>query len=402
MSEPSSVIDPKLFREVLGNYPTGVAVVTGRTSEGELLALVVGTFSSVSLDPPLVSFMPMKSSRTFERLRGAETICINLLSEQQEDLVSTISRRHQNKFEGLDWYSSPNGDPVLKDSVAWIDTRIVNVVEAGDHWIALCAVDGMAVARADSPLLFFQGGYGGFVSTSLMARMDHDISEVVAAVEAIRPCLDQLAARVDGEASLLTMAGRDELAQVISAVGPGVSRDGSMSARLPMTPPIGDSIAFSWPEQARERWLAKARNAGEDAQRLYRERLEYVREHGHLLSYLPSGEAGAYDEVTDATERFASGRLTPAEQRAVHESITQSSVDYSLKQLEQDAIYDVASLVVPVCDAVGEYTLTLRLTQLPHGSSGAQVQSWIREAHKVKSHIEAELAAQREAQETLR
>lgn len=401
MAEPTSVIDPQLFREVLGNHPTGVAVVTGRRPDGELLALVVGTFSSVSLDPPLVSFMPMKSSRTFEKLRNVEALCINLLSEQQEDLVSTLARRPENKFEGLGWYPSPNGSPVLKGSVAWIDTHMTNLVEAGDHWIALCAVDNLAVARADSPLLFFQGGYGGFVSTSLMARMDHDISDVIADVEAIRPNMDELAARVDGQASLLTIVGRDELAQMVSSVGPGVRRDGVMSARLPMAPPVGDSIVFSWSEQEQERWLAKARTAGEDAKHLYRQRLEYVREHGYLLSYLPSSETDVYHEVTNATEKFARGRLTPAEERAVHESITQSSVDYSPRQLEQDATYDIASLVIPVCDAKGEYTLTLRLTQLPRGSSGTQVEAWIREARKVKSHIEAELAARRESQDAL-
>ncbi|NED68111.1 flavin reductase family protein, partial [Streptomyces sp. SID10244] len=69
----------------------------------------------------------------------------------------------------IDWFPSPSGDPVLSDSVAWIDTTLWDTVEAGDHWIALCEVRDLAVTNPVSPLLFFQGGYGSFVCTSLMA-----------------------------------------------------------------------------------------------------------------------------------------------------------------------------------------------------------------------------------------
>lgn len=159
-------IDGQVYREVLGHYPTGVAVVTGRADDGEHLALVVGTFSSVSMDPPLVSFMPMKSSRTFDRLSRCESLCVNVVGEDQQDVVRTLAKRWENKLDGIEWFASPSGDAVLSDSVAWIDTRIRETVEAGDHWIVLCEVHDMAVTNPVSPLIFHRGGYGGFACST--------------------------------------------------------------------------------------------------------------------------------------------------------------------------------------------------------------------------------------------
>ena len=122
-SAPAVHIDQKTFREVTGHYPTGVAVVTGRDADGDILALVVGTFSSVSLDPPLVSFLPMKTSRTFERMQECKSLCINVVGGEQEDVVLTIAQRWENKLDEIDWFPSPSGDPVLADSVALLDTR---------------------------------------------------------------------------------------------------------------------------------------------------------------------------------------------------------------------------------------------------------------------------------------
>ena len=218
MSSAASVhIDQQLFREVTGHYPTGVAVVTGRDADGDILALVVGTFSSVSLDPPLVSFMPMKTSRTFDRMKDCTSLCINIVGGEQEREVLTIAQRWENKLDGIDWFASPSGDPVLADSIAWIDTRICETVEAGDHWIVLCAVEDMAVTNPVAPLIFFQGGYGSFVCTSLMARMDHEILPAIHAAHSARADVEALAARIGCAVSVFTAVSADEMA--IGAVG---------------------------------------------------------------------------------------------------------------------------------------------------------------------------------------
>lgn len=381
-------IDPKLFREVTGHYPTGVAVVTGRDADGEVLALVVGTFSSVSLDPALVSFMPMKTSKTFERMKDCRSLCINIVGGEQERQVSTIAQRWENKLDGIDWFPSPSGDPVLADSVAWIDTRIHQMVEAGDHWIVLCAVNTLAVTNPVSPLIFFQGGYGSFVCTSLMARMDHEILPAIQTAHGVRAEVEALAARVGCEVSLFTAVSAEEMAAVLSATGPGVDRGESLAQRIPMVPPIGDTYLFDQPASEQDRWIAKLRNC-EDADRaVHRDRLDFVRRHGYLASFLPAEGASAYATMREATRTFESGRMTPLQERQVRESIRDTRVDYRTRELEDDQLYDVGSLVLPVRDGTGAYTLTLRLAQLPPQASGARIKRWLADAWSVIALLE--------------
>ncbi len=387
-SDIDRVIDKGLFREVMGHYPTGVAVVTGRADDGELLALVVGTFSSVSLEPPLVSFMPMKTSKSFDKLRRCDSVCINILGGEQEELVSTIARRWENKFDGIDWFASPSGDPVLEQSVAWIDARITNTVDAGDHWIVLCGVDDMAVTNPVAPLIYFQGGYGSFVSTSLMARMDHEILDEIQDAEIARPHVEALAQHIGCEVILYTAISRDEMATVLSAVGPGVERENGLARRIPIVPPIGDSIVFDLSGDEQEQWLANARGVDESVKEHYRQRITFLRTHGYVLSLLPQEGIAAYDPMCEATRRYESSRLTPRQERDIRASIVESTVDYRPRELDAEGRYNVGSVVLPVRDRDGNHTLTLRLAQLPMRASGAVVAEWISKAESVVEVLE--------------
>jgi flavin reductase (DIM6/NTAB) family NADH-FMN oxidoreductase RutF len=174
-------IDPTVYREVMGHYPTGVAVVTGfDTSAGtdEPIGMVVGTFSAVSMDPPLVSFMPQRSSGTYARLATSSAYCINVIAADQLDLCRTLAGRTPDKFDRVAWQHSAFGAPQLDDAVAHVHCRPAEVIEAGDHYIVLCTVDAMEVTRPASPLLFFQGGYGEFASTPPSARVtDGDLHD---------------------------------------------------------------------------------------------------------------------------------------------------------------------------------------------------------------------------------
>ncbi|MGW3482345.1 flavin reductase family protein [Rhodococcus indonesiensis] len=388
MTDIATPVDRGLFREVMGHYPTGVAVVTGRADDGELLALVVGTFGSVSLDPPLVSFMPMKTSKTFAKLRGCASLCINIVGGEQEELVSALARRWENKFDGIDWFPSPSGDPVLADSVAWIDTRITDTVEAGDHWIVLCAVADMAVTNPVAPLIFFQGGYGSFVGTSLLARLEHRLLSEIQEADCARTAVEDLAHDIGCEVTVYTAVGRDEMATVLSASAPGIDPENGLAQRVPIVPPIGDSLVFDLPPEDQERWLAKARSVEEPGRQLYRDRLDFVRAHGFLLSFLPREGGAAYEGMRDATHRYANGRLTPAQERNIRERVVESAVDYTLRDLEEEETYDIGSVVLPVRDRAGGYTRTLRLGQLPRRVSGTRVREWIARAQEIVDILE--------------
>jgi len=155
-------IDGTTFRRVLGHYPTGVCVVTAIEPEGTPAAMVVGSFTSVSLDPPLVAFFPDRGSTSWPRIERAGRFCVNVLGSHQQDLCRRFAAKNADKFAGLDYGLSTGGSPVLHDVVAWIDCTLEVVHEAGDHLIVLGRVRELDIARPDQPLLFFRGKYGSF------------------------------------------------------------------------------------------------------------------------------------------------------------------------------------------------------------------------------------------------
>ena len=128
----SEAIDPTLFRETLGHYPTGVAVVTAVAEDGNPAGMVVGTFSSVSLDPPLIAFFPATSSGCFAHVRTAAAFCINVLASNQEALCRRLATGGAGKFDGVRWRSGPLGSPILEGAVSWIECTFEDIREAGD------------------------------------------------------------------------------------------------------------------------------------------------------------------------------------------------------------------------------------------------------------------------------
>ncbi|AGF73702.1 hypothetical protein A605_13530 [Corynebacterium halotolerans YIM 70093 = DSM 44683] len=372
----------------MGHYPTGVAVVTGRSAEGEVLALVVGTFASVSLDPPLVSFMPMKTSRTFQKLRNCDSLCINILGGEQQAEMLAIAQRWENKLDGIDWYPSPSGDPILKNSIAWVDTTIADVVEAGDHWIVLCSVADLQVTNSVAPLLFFQGGYGSFAGAEQVSRMSHEILPAIHAAHSTSEKLEDLAHSIGCEVSVFAAISDDEFATVFSELSADATREGGLASRFPLVPPIGDSYMFDKPAELQERWMNKLKNVSDEVRERHLKRLAFIREHGYLLALLPEAGSNAYDQMIRATREYKKANLTPLEERSIREAIGATRLDYDPREVEDDEIYNVGSMVLPVRDPSGMYTMTLRLAQLPHGVTGADVRGWVERAKAVVRDIE--------------
>lgn len=156
------MVDPATFRQVLGHYPTGVSVVTTVEADGMPAGMAVGSFTSVSLDPPLVGFLPDAKSTSWPRIERAGRFCVNILAHDQEPLCRVFAMKGGDKFAGLAWRASPAGLPILDGVVAWIDCDLDAVHPAGDHFFVTGLVRAMKAEHPASPLLFVQGGYGGF------------------------------------------------------------------------------------------------------------------------------------------------------------------------------------------------------------------------------------------------
>lgn len=153
------MIDATQFRKALGAYPTGVCVITARDDNGDNHAMVVGSFTSISLDPPLVGFFPAISSRTWQLMQNSPRFCINVLGAGQEDYCQRFTARDQDKFEGLVPLATPAGLPRLVEALAWIDVDVESVTELGDHVLVVGRVTALDAEPEGEPMIFFRGRY---------------------------------------------------------------------------------------------------------------------------------------------------------------------------------------------------------------------------------------------------
>lgn len=158
----TTAVDPKEFRRILGHYPTGVCVITAMLADGMPVGFVVGSFTSVSLSPPLVGFFPDRSSTTWPRVKAVGRFCVNVLAAHQGAICAAFASKAKNKFADIPYRLSQRGNPILDDVVASIDCNLHSVQEAGDHFIALGEVQTLAVEAPHAPLLFYRGAYGQF------------------------------------------------------------------------------------------------------------------------------------------------------------------------------------------------------------------------------------------------
>lgn len=148
------------FRDVLGRFASGVTVVTAM-SGGEPVGMTCQSFSSVSLDPPLVLFIPARTSRAWPLIQRSGRFCVNILADGQAELSNQMASRGTDKFAGVDWSpSAVTGSPVLAGTLGHVDCTIHAVHEAGDHYAVIGRVVDLVATDAVAPLLFFQGTYG--------------------------------------------------------------------------------------------------------------------------------------------------------------------------------------------------------------------------------------------------
>lgn len=157
------------FRTIMGHFPTGVTVVTGM-SGGAPVGFTMGSFTSVSLDPPLVGFLPQADSATMAAIKASGSFCVNVLSDAQSDLCWKFAKSgtDDGRFTDVDWHAAPSGAPILDRALAWIDCTIEETYAMGDHLFVLGRVSSLDADADDDdgepprPLLFFKGSLGGF------------------------------------------------------------------------------------------------------------------------------------------------------------------------------------------------------------------------------------------------
>lgn len=391
---PASKIDGTRFREVLGSYPTGVAIVSCMDEHGMPVGMVIGSFTSVSLEPPLIAYLPMKSSRTFARMRGATTFCVNILAADQESICQHFASPVEDKFAGLAWHLSPEGNPVLDGVVGWIDCNYASVTEVGDHYIVLGGVLGMQLERDTAPLLFFQRGYGRFSPGPLIAAAERETIEAVRLAELGRDSMTALASEFSAECSIIAAVGGDVVYVALENRSPHWRLRSRLGFRVPCAPPLGPLFVGHPGAPADTQWLQRLGRADEEMTARSLAQLERVRSRGWSIALQGPQDAENLDEMV---ELYSNAHRTPAQERRLLAAAKERSNLHEPADLLEDVAYDVLQLSVPVRDASGQVVLVLRLSALPRAVHMTQIRLWLQRLQHAATGLEQAVAARHEA-----
>jgi 3-hydroxy-9,10-secoandrosta-1,3,5(10)-triene-9,17-dione monooxygenase reductase component len=155
--------DIATFRTVLGHFATGVALITAMDGD-EPVGMACNSFTSVSLEPPLVLFCAAKESSTWPRMQPAKAFAANILDDDGEELCRLFATRGADRFQHLAWSKYRTGSPVIHGALAFVDCVTEAEHDAGDHVIVVGRVVELGYASEGKPLLFYRGGYGHFES----------------------------------------------------------------------------------------------------------------------------------------------------------------------------------------------------------------------------------------------
>ncbi|WP_425038639.1 flavin reductase [Primorskyibacter sp. S187A] len=150
--------DPRALRDAFGVFMTGVTVVTSYDASDAPIGFAANSFSSVSLDPPLILVCVANSSRNYEALVSARHFAVNILSATQIEVSNTFARPVEDRFAAVNWRHGPHGAPILEDVSAWFDCAMHKIVEAGDHAILIGEVKAFDATPAPG-LGYARGAY---------------------------------------------------------------------------------------------------------------------------------------------------------------------------------------------------------------------------------------------------
>jgi flavin reductase (DIM6/NTAB) family NADH-FMN oxidoreductase RutF/DNA-binding IclR family transcriptional regulator len=385
-----SGFDPREFRNVLGHFPTGVVVVTAISEAGEPVGMAVGSFTSVSLEPPLVAFLPDKSSSTFPKIRKAGSFCVNVLSVSQESVCRAFATKNADRFTSVGWRPSESGAPILNDVVAWIECSVDSLYEAGDHLIVIGAVRNLAVENPSLPLLFFQGGYGGFAPEALVMGANPQLIEQLQLADRVRGHLEQLSNDLGVGALALAVAG--DYQYVVASAQPQESGrvPARVGRRLPFQAPWG-TFFLAWAnEHERDAWYARADIKPDDERfGLLESEMALIREHGFSVS-LRTGQDSSYETALELMDNYGP---TPNYERQLVSAARSIEHFNPLSRLFESNANQVRRIRVPVFTVDGEVALVISLSDLPEGISLDIVRDYVARLKDIASAVSASIAS---------
>ncbi|HWH25971.1 MAG TPA: flavin reductase [Pseudolysinimonas sp.] len=348
--------EPGWWKSVLGEYPTGVTLITSLDDDGEPVAMIVGTFSAVSENPPLFGFMPNNDSSTFPSIAKRGRFVANVLGSAHEDLCRAFARKTPDRFTQGEWVTTESGIPRLADAVAWFDGSISETHVAGDHTIVVATVNDFGVGNANVglPLLFLRGGYGSFTVPSLEFDVD-DFGRQLRLADLAREPLRAFADEVSSEIALNALSkDRVVLLHVLNLRAENFVGLRPVGTSFPFAAPVAPSFAAWASDETVKTWIEGARHlAGAVDRPALSALLDATRRRGFAIS---RGEAVSEDFPRILMD--PESKLTDLAK--VWEVIARENAGEQSDELPDD----VSSLQVPVFDENGHAVFVIALLHM--------------------------------------
>lgn len=386
--------DSNTFRQVLGSFPTGVVVITAADEDGQALAMTVGSFVSVSLDPPLVGFLPSKASSSWASIRRSGTrFGVNVLSNDQEDVCRAVATRGDDKLAGFAWSLTDHGTPKLSESIAFIDCETESVYDGGDHDIVVGRVLALENVQPTLPLLFFRGGYGSFRPGSMAVEAGIP-AQRLAELDVIRPHMERLSNQLSLEITAMCRVDEDLLTVASAGGSKRSTRLHRVGRSVPFMPPIGGVFAaFGGPDAERE-WFRNIQDEANSVERgRFEEGLERVRSSGYAFGF--GHEPGGAIEVASLA---ASVTDAPEDRRRLSRAIADASMSFNSVEIRRDEEYEFHSMTAPVFDGDGACAFSLTVWGGSGTTSGADVLAVADKLTRSAESCSAELQQMRRGQ----
>lgn len=146
------------YKEVLGQFCTGVTVITS-IHRYEPVGFTCQSFSALAMEPPLILLCPQKHSTSWPRIRETGAFVVNVLAADQRWISNNFAKSGADKFAGVEWSTTTREMPAIDGSLAWLECKMIEEIDAGDHTIVVGAIHEFGLGKNSDPLLFHRGTY---------------------------------------------------------------------------------------------------------------------------------------------------------------------------------------------------------------------------------------------------
>jgi flavin reductase (DIM6/NTAB) family NADH-FMN oxidoreductase RutF/DNA-binding IclR family transcriptional regulator len=385
MTEQMQSEKSQWWRAVLGEYPTGVSLLTAKPADGELLAMVVGTFMAVSQDPPLVGVLVDRASTTFPKIAAVGSFAVSVLGASHEQLSRDIAAKSPERFARAAFADRSAPHPHLEDAVAWFDTVIERRESFGDHDLVVGRVTdfGVGAAGSELPLLFRRAGYGTFAAPS----EPYDLRSFVDRMNLTTRAAGDLAEAAEELGVPITVNTQigDAVVTVGVATPARTSVDRSRIGRsFPFAAPVAPVFAAWAPEQRLHAWMEASRHLlGRVERAQIAKQLEGVRRRGCGL-VARSATGPRFDTL------FSDDISRPAVVETWEDILMLGG---QLDDSPDDVWRRVSGVQVPVFRPDGEVLLALYASELPELPDRAALDAIVARLTAVSERIAERLAA---------